>query len=53
MVRALSGTVSRLKLIEGVCLSPVCLPTSDLIRPVALDSAAAVPVTSSSEPYTV
>ena len=36
-----------------VCLIPVCLPTSDRIRPVALASAAAVPTTSSSEPSTV
>ena len=53
MFLAVSGTVSGSKVIDGVCLMPVCLPTSDRIRPVALASAAAVAARSSSEPYTV
>ena len=50
MLRAVSGTVSCSKVIEGVCFTPVCLPTSERIRPVALASAAADAARSSSEP---
>ena len=38
---------------DGVCRSPSCRPTSDLMRPVALCSAAAVSARSASVPYTV
>jgi hypothetical protein len=50
MFRAESGTVSVSNVIDGVCLMPVCLPTSERIRPVALARAAAVSARSSSEP---
>jgi hypothetical protein len=50
MFLALSGTVSSLNSSDGVCRSPVWRPTSDLITPTALASAAAVPACSSAEP---
>ena len=37
----------------GVSRTPVCLPTSERIMPLALSSAAAVPARSSSVPKTV
>ena len=45
-----SGSLSCSNVIDGVCFSPVCLPTSERITPVALASAAAVAASSSGEP---
>ena len=50
MCWAPSGRVSRTKVSEGVCRSPVWRPTSVRISPVALASAAAVSACSSAVP---
>src|SRR5690606_9628002 len=53
MWAAFSIRESMTKVMLGVCRTPVFLPTSDLMTPLALSSAAAVSARSPSDPYTV